>query len=77
MTDIALKDVFRRAEAWPEEDQRKLVQAALIIENQHAAEFELTAADWRIIDARMEAARNGDIASDQEVEAFFAKYRSA
>ena len=43
----------------------------------HAPEFELTDDDWKIIDARLEAARAGDIASDDEVAEVFGKYLAA
>jgi hypothetical protein len=77
MTALALKDLMKRAKTWSEEDQEKLVQAARMIEDQHASGFDLTPADWKIIDARIEAAVQGGIATDEETEAFFAKYRRA
>jgi hypothetical protein len=77
MTALALKDLMKRAEAWSEEDREKLMRAARIIEDQHASGFDLSPADWKIIDARIEAAIKGDIATEEETEAFFAKYRVA
>ena len=75
MTDTNLKDVVKRAEAWPAEDQRKLIAAARLIEAQRASGFDLDESDWVIIDRRVEEAKQGAIAPESEAEAFFAKYR--
>ena len=73
----ALKDVLVRAALWPASAQEDLVNAALIIERNQDAEFEFTPADWKIIDERMAGAARGEIATDEEMEALFAKYRRA
>jgi len=73
----ALKDVIERAEAWPEEDQDELVRAAQLIEQRRKGELDLIDEDWAIIDTRLEAARRGDIASDEEVRVVFSKYRTS
>ena len=70
-----LKDVLARAEHWPASAQDKLVKAALEIEQFQDADFELTAEDWIIIDERVAGSARGDIATDEEVEATFKKYR--
>jgi hypothetical protein len=72
-----LKDVLDRAKHWPPSAQEELVRAAMIIERNQDADFDLTADDWKIIDERIAAAAAGDIASDQEVETVFGKYRLA
>jgi hypothetical protein len=77
MTIAAMKDILKRAETWPEEDQEKLVALARVIESQHVPGMELTPEDWKIIDSRVVSARQGGIVSDEEVEAFFAKHRRA
>ena len=59
MNSTALKDVLHRAENWPSEDQEELIKAALYIEQRHSGEYTLTEEDWKIIDARLEAARPG------------------
>jgi hypothetical protein len=71
----ALKDVLARAEHWPASAQDKLVQAALEIEVIQDAEFELTAEDWSIIEDRIAQSDRGEIATDEEMEAMFKKYR--
>jgi hypothetical protein len=73
----ALKDVLDRAKHWPTSAQEELVRAALIIERNQDAVFDLTEDDWKIIDERIAAAAAGDIATDTEVEAVFGKYRLA
>ena len=77
MNASALKEIFNRAENWPVEDQEELVKVARYIEQRQSSGFDLDAEDWKIIDARLEAARLGDIASDAEVASFFGKHRAA
>ena len=71
----ALKDVLNHAQLWPTSAQDELVRAAMIIEQNLDADYELTAEDWKIIDLRVGAAARGEIASDAEVETVFCKYR--
>ena len=77
MMTATLKDILDRAQTWPEEDQQRLVQVALMIEDQQAVDDELTDEDWAIIDASVESAKRGEIATDEEVAALFAKFRPA
>jgi len=77
MNATILKDILRRAESWPEKDQEELVRAALYIERRHSSDFDLSDDDWKIIDARLEPARLGEIASDEDVNAVLGKYRTA
>ncbi len=77
MNSAALREILDRAETWPAEDQEELVRAALYIERRNSNEFMLTGDDWKIIDARLEAARLGGIAAEEEVSAVFNKYRTA
>lgn len=77
MNSIALKDILHRAENWSDEDKQELMRAALYIEQRQAHNFDITRDDWSIIEARLEAARLGAIATDEEVEAVFSKYRAA
>lgn len=73
----ALKDVFARAEHWPVDAQRDLLQAALVIEQaQSDGSTNLDEDDYRILAERMGENAAGLIASDAEVEAVFAKYLS-
>lgn len=72
-----LKDVLARAEHWPVSAQNELVRTALAIEQNQDSDFQLTAEDWRIIDERIAGAARSEIATDEEVEAVFSKYRLA
>jgi hypothetical protein len=71
----ALKDVLARAEHWTASAQDKLVKAALEIEQVQDLEFELDADDLKIIDERIAGSARGEIASDEEMETIFKKYR--
>ncbi len=73
----ALKEIVKRAGNWSEQDQMELVQAALYIEQKHKADFQLNSDDWKIIDARKQAAEISGLANDSEVTALFGKYRAA
>jgi uncharacterized protein (DUF1778 family) len=77
MNSSPLKEIFARAETWSAEDQHELVQAAAYIEQKQAADFQLNDDDWKIIDARLEAAKLGGFASEKEVSTVFHKYRAA
>lgn len=76
MTIAALTSVFAKAQTWSEEDQLRLAHAAELIESQHAPGFDVSADDWLLIEQRAVAARGGDIASEEETAAFFARYRT-
>jgi predicted transcriptional regulator len=78
MTAKELRDLMERIESWPEEAQDELADVALEIEAEfrrgayHANPKELAG-----IDRGLKAAREGRFATDQDVEAVFAKYRRA
>jgi hypothetical protein len=69
-----LKELLQRAETWPEAAQEELVQIGLEIEaEQVSGVYHATPEELRAID---DAERSG-IASAEEVEAAFAKFRAA
>jgi hypothetical protein len=72
---INLRNVLARAEKWSEQDQEELAQAALEIEARRHGMYRATPEELRALDDAMAAVQRGDIASDEEVEAVFAKYR--
>lgn len=77
MTAADLKDLLERVQAWPEEAQDELVAVAKQIESElHRNEYTATREELQIIDAAMAAIDGGDFATDREVEAAFAKFRS-
>jgi len=74
---INLKKVLARAENWSEQDQEELAQVVLEIEARRHSVYHASPAELKAIDEALAAVERGEIASDQEVEAVFAKYRRA
>jgi predicted transcriptional regulator len=72
-----LKDMLSRAANWSEEDQEELAQVALEIEARRHGVYQATPDELKAIDAALAAVARGEIATDEEVEAVFAKYRRA
>ena len=72
-----VRHVLSRVEHWPEDDQDELVQFALEIEARRHGVYHATTEELRAIDEALAAVARGEIASDEEVEAVFAKYRRA
>jgi hypothetical protein len=72
-----VKHVLSRVEHWPEDDQDELGQVALEIEARRHGVYHATADELRAIDEALTAVARGEIASDAEVEAVFAKHRRA
>ena len=72
---INLKNVFARAETWSEQDREELAQVALEIEARRHGLYHASPDELQAIDEALEAVARGEIASDEEVEAVFAKYR--
>jgi predicted transcriptional regulator len=71
-----LKDVLERAAGWPEWAQRDLAELANEIDREvNAGTYHATREELRKIDEGLAAARRGEIATDEEVEAVFTKYR--
>lgn len=75
--NISLKKMFARAESWPEQDQEDLAQAALEIEARRHGVYHASEEELKAIDEALAAVARGEIASEQQVEAVFAKYRRA
>jgi predicted transcriptional regulator len=74
---VNLKNVLARAESWSEQDQEELAQVALEIEARRHGLYHASAEELKAIDEALAAVARGEIATDEEVEALFAKYRSA
>lgn len=75
--NISLKKMLARAEGWSEQDQEELAQVALEIEARRHGVYHASPEELKAIDEALAAVARGEIASDQEVEAVFAKYRRA
>jgi predicted transcriptional regulator len=70
-----VKHTLERVASWPLEDQEELAQVALEIEARRHGVYHATPAELAAIDEALAAVGRGEIASDEEVEAVFAKYR--
>jgi predicted transcriptional regulator len=70
-----VKSTLERVASWPLEDQEELAQMALEIEARRHGVYHATPAELAAIDEALAAVSRGEIASDEEVEAVFAKYR--
>jgi predicted transcriptional regulator len=70
-----LQDVLERVEGWPAAAQNALAEIALDIEAGLSGDYQPTADEIAGIDRGLEAADAGRFASDEEVEAAFAKFR--
>jgi hypothetical protein len=72
-----LKQLLERAQTWPEEAQDELVAVANQIESElNSRDYVATQDELRVIDAAMASIDRGEIATDGEIKAAFAKFRS-
>ncbi len=74
---INLRKVLARAENWSEQDREELAQVALEIEARRHGVYHASPDELKAIDEALASVARGEIASDGEVEAVFAKYRRA
>jgi hypothetical protein len=72
---VNLKNVLARAENWSDQDREELAQVALEIEARRHGLYRATADELMAIDEALALVERGDIATDGEVEAVFAKHR--
>jgi hypothetical protein len=78
MTTTDLKNLLERVQAWPEEAQDELVAVANQIESElQGRDYLATREELRILDEAMASIDSGEIATDVEIKAAFAKFRSA
>jgi hypothetical protein len=78
MTTKDLKSLLERVQSWPEEAQDELVAVANQIESElQGRDYLATREELQIIDAAMASIDDGEVATDVEIKAAFAKFRSA
>jgi hypothetical protein len=78
VTTTDLKNLLERVQAWPEEAQDELVAVANQIESElQGREYLATREELRILDDAMASIDSGEVATDVEIKAAFAKFRSA
>jgi len=71
MTREQIKEILDRVLTWPPEDQEKVARFAREVEQ--LRHDEITDEEWKIIEER---AAHRDLASDEEVETLFRRYRN-
>jgi hypothetical protein len=74
MTTNKLDALIQWVGEWPDGDQEELVAYASEIEARRAGPYHASPEELRILDEAMAAARRGEIATDDEVEAVFANF---
>ena len=75
MMNADLRRVLARAERWSEDEQEELAQVALEIEARRHGLYSATPDELAAIDEALSAVERGEIASEAELEAVFARYR--
>lgn len=78
MKSKTLTEVLERVETWPEWAQRELALLALLaleIEQGMHGEYHATSEELKAIDEGLADVRAGRFATEEEVEAVFAKFR--
>jgi hypothetical protein len=73
MTKDQVKAILDRVLTWPEEEQERVARFAREVERRRGGD-DISEDEWKIIEER---AQRRDLASDEEVEALFGRYRSA
>jgi hypothetical protein len=65
------KELLEQVQAWPEEDQEELADVAREIESRRSGVYQLSDEERVAVRAGMDAARRGDFAADDEIEALY------
>jgi hypothetical protein len=73
MTKDQVKAILDKVLTWSEEEQERVALFAREVERRRGDD-DITDGDWAIIEER---AQRRDLASDQEVQALFDRYRNA
>ncbi|HLH96644.1 MAG TPA: hypothetical protein VKW08_16145 [Xanthobacteraceae bacterium] len=76
MTSTSRK-LFERVESWPEEDQEELAEYAREIEARRTGVYHASPEELSAIDEALGQVARGELASKEEIEAAFAKFRGA
>ena len=77
MSALELKNLLDRVQNWPEAAQDELVAVANQIEHElQSKEYIASREELQIIDSAMASIAAGEFATDREIEAAFAKFRS-
>ena len=71
------KQLLERVASWPEEDIERLEEAARQIEAWRNGEHHATEEELRVIDEAIAELDRGEVASEAQVRAAYAKFRDA
>jgi hypothetical protein len=71
------KQLLERVASWPDEDIEKLEQAAREIEAWRSGEYRATEDELRAIDEAIAELDRGEVATEAQMKAAFAKFRGA
>ena len=75
MTKEQIDAVLDRVRDWPDDCQEDAARVLLAMDPDKTAIYELSEEEARDIDAALEEVARGEVASEEEVEAFFAQFR--
>jgi predicted transcriptional regulator len=75
MTKQGLDILLERVATWPPEAQEELIRSLAEIEKRHLGIYRLNDQERAAVRRGLQEMREGKLASDQEVEAVFARYR--
>jgi hypothetical protein len=76
MTKDEITAIFERAKTWPREKQEEAVGVLLAIENDEYDDCsDMSGQDWAALDEASAAADRGEFVPEEEMKAFFAKFR--
>ena len=73
----ATRSLLERVESWPIEDQEELAELAREIESRRTGIYHLSDEERAVVRAGLEDARQGNFATDQEIEEFYQLHRLA
>lgn len=77
MTRKQIEALLDRVRAWPQERQEDAARVLFAMEAQDASPYRHSPEERADLDAALEEAARGEFATDEEVEAVFAKFRSS
>ena len=75
MTKEQIDAVLDRVRGWPDDYREDAARVLLAMDPDKSAIYELSEEEARDIDAALEEVARGEVASEEEVQAFFAQFR--
>jgi len=76
MTKDQIDAVLDRVHAWPKSRQEDAVRVLLAMEEQAATPYVLSEEERSDLEVALDEVRRGELATETEVEAIFARYRA-